>query len=1376
MAITPMKSRSAYRLTLVAALLSYAAFAQEFSPTTAPFSASPQALQRAFTDLQAGSNPVTILLEEGRFEYDSESRLTFRYRMIFKVWTKAAVEDWSMIERTWAPWEESRPIIRARVIAKDGSVRQLDPKTIADAAAREKDDDVLTDRKMIRAALPAVEPGSIVEEELVTTQTSVPLGVGGVNSFRFGSSVPVQRTQIYVQLPARIPFRYKVRLLPDVKVSDATANGVRRIAFEQGPMAPQKDAPPMLPPEEPRSPYVAFSTAPGWGSVAKAYSDAVEKQLAGFDASAYLPKFADSATREDKILAIVSFMNREIRYTGIEFSESSLIPHKPAEVLAHKYGDCKDKATLEVALLRATGIEAHVALLDSSTGADIEPELPALDAFNHAIVYVTGQPGLWLDPTDPDIRLHVISPANQSRYVLIARPETTELTRTPEMTAEENRVVERRQFDLSEFGRAHAVETSETFGAPDRNYRGEFGDEDDKALRETFKDYIEWTYAEAKTHAITVSDASDLTKPFRLTIELDEAQRGTTSRTEAAVAIRVSQIALRLPEFFRTEPKKEDAAKEAEKAAVGPRAADFVISEPHTYEWHYVIKAPVGFQVRQLPEPAEEKLGPATLTARFSAESPTSVLGDFKFVMPKRRFSAAEGLALRDAVLALGKRKLTVVYFDQVGETALASGKVKDAIAEFAALRKLHPTEALHAMQAARALLAAGAGATARAEARKAVELEPTSRTAYVQLAEVLKCDLVGRQMAKGYDRDGAAAAYRKALELDPTDDETRASLAILLEYDEAGARYAPGARLDEAIATYAPIAEKLPKMGLANNYAVALLRAGRAKEMKDYLRGQPDSEANETLLVCADALLSGARAGIEKAGEVSGVEPRRHVLASAAQSLLVMRHYDLAAELMSAAAAGADNPAAAAALIDMLRKAKPINSAVQKISQPEDVVKALVTGVLLSLSNKEAWLGAFSPLMLEGEDVDDPKALAATLGPMSASVRASGMSMETAVDLTLAAVQYSKEGDDATGWVVRLTMPQEGGGASGQEACFVVREAGGYRILAMDGSFAGAARLALQLVEQGKTEQARLWLDRVRQEIPAGSGDDPLSGRMFSRVWQQGQAADATAIRVAAALLLSGEKHDAAKMIPILERASKQAGPAQNPIAASLSEAYYAAKQFDRALSVAEGLLAKLPQSATALRLTLRAAYAAGGNSEASRIADAHLNRFKTNPVALRDAANIAEAFGDAERAMALSRQVIDSGRAQFGDYNSLAWAAIMAGKVDASTLETANRGAMLSNNKSAAVLHTLAAVEAELDRPAEARATLLQRMAQAGEDEPDDNDWYVFGRIAESYGLNEEAGGMYRRAQRPRNEEGLAASSYALAQHHLKSLAPAR
>ncbi len=64
---------------------------------------------------------------------------------------------------------------------------------------------------------------------------------------------------------------------------------------------------------------------------------------------------------------IVERLHREVRYTGVEFGEARLVPEFPAETLRRKFGDCKDKSTLLVAALRASGIEAYLALLSAVT-------------------------------------------------------------------------------------------------------------------------------------------------------------------------------------------------------------------------------------------------------------------------------------------------------------------------------------------------------------------------------------------------------------------------------------------------------------------------------------------------------------------------------------------------------------------------------------------------------------------------------------------------------------------------------------------------------------------------------------------------------------------------------------------------------------------------------------------------------------------------------------------------------------------------------------------------------------------------------------------------------------------------------------------------
>jgi tetratricopeptide (TPR) repeat protein len=136
------------------------------------------------------------------------------------------------------------------------------------------------------------------------------------------------------------------------------------------------------------------------------------------------------------------------------------------------------------------------------------------------------------------------------------------------------------------------------------------------------------------------------------------------------------------------------------------------------------------------------------------------------------------------------------VNFEPQGEALLRDGKVKEALESYRGLITANPNAPVHHLQVARVLLEAGMGEAARAQAREAVKLDPNSALAQRTLAEILKHDLVGRDLRPGSDWAGAAEGYRAATRLDPDDHTAEGNLAILLEYDAAGRRYGGDAHL----------------------------------------------------------------------------------------------------------------------------------------------------------------------------------------------------------------------------------------------------------------------------------------------------------------------------------------------------------------------------------------------------------------------------------------------------------------------------------------------------------------------------------------------------------------------------------------------------
>ncbi len=109
---------------------------------------------------------------------------------------------------------------------------------------------------------------------------------------------------------------------------------------------------------------------------------------------------------EERVLRLLRFTQQNVRYLAIQLGAGSYVPTSPEQVIARRFGDCKDKALLLVQLLRAIGVTAHPALVNTSLRGKVGNSLPSPRAFDHVIVRIALAPDrvLWVDPTDSTAR------------------------------------------------------------------------------------------------------------------------------------------------------------------------------------------------------------------------------------------------------------------------------------------------------------------------------------------------------------------------------------------------------------------------------------------------------------------------------------------------------------------------------------------------------------------------------------------------------------------------------------------------------------------------------------------------------------------------------------------------------------------------------------------------------------------------------------------------------------------------------------------------------------------------------------------------------------------------------------------------------------
>lgn len=98
--------------------------------------------------------------------------------------------------------------------------------------------------------------------------------------------------------------------------------------------------------------------------------------------------------------AALRLVEDEVRYLALSMGDGNYVPMSADEVWRSRYGDCKGKTVLLLALLKALGIEAEAAMVSTRWGDGLDGRLPMISWFDHVIVraVVDGRV-YWMDGT-----------------------------------------------------------------------------------------------------------------------------------------------------------------------------------------------------------------------------------------------------------------------------------------------------------------------------------------------------------------------------------------------------------------------------------------------------------------------------------------------------------------------------------------------------------------------------------------------------------------------------------------------------------------------------------------------------------------------------------------------------------------------------------------------------------------------------------------------------------------------------------------------------------------------------------------------------------------------------------------------------------------
>lgn len=139
-----------------------------------------------------------------------------------------------------------------------------------------------------------------------------------------------------------------------------------------------------------------------------------------------------------RLEAALQLVQDRIRYVYIGLNGGNYAPAGADATWERKFGDCKAKTTLLLAVLKQLGVPAEAILVDLNGGDGLSDHLPSPLAFNHVMVRATvGKMAYWLDGTrQGDARLSS-EPPGPYRWVLPLRSAKGDLEPVPLKAATE---------------------------------------------------------------------------------------------------------------------------------------------------------------------------------------------------------------------------------------------------------------------------------------------------------------------------------------------------------------------------------------------------------------------------------------------------------------------------------------------------------------------------------------------------------------------------------------------------------------------------------------------------------------------------------------------------------------------------------------------------------------------------------------------------------------------------------------------------------------------------------------------------------------------------------------------------------------------------
>ena len=352
--------------------------------------------------------------------------------------------------------------LHAWCIPAQGKDYEVKDKDAADISPPIEGGELVSDVRYRVLRVPAPDPGNMIGYEYEVEERPFWLQ----DTWQFQETDPVRESHFSLQLPPGWEYKASWLSYPEVKATEASGNLSQWVVSDVKGIRYEQDMPPwrgvagqMIVSFFPPGGTARKNEFLNWQGMGTWYAGLYTGQM---DASESIKQEVSSLVAGKtlalaKMQAIAGFVQHDIRYVAIELGIGGWQPHAASDVFSHRYGDCKDKATLMHAMLREIGVDSYHVVINTERGS-VSRDTPAHHAFNHVIlaiklpdevkdpslIAVMQHPKLgrilFFDPTNPFTPFGQIGGYLQSNYGLLVTPDGGELVELPQQPTAMNSI------------------------------------------------------------------------------------------------------------------------------------------------------------------------------------------------------------------------------------------------------------------------------------------------------------------------------------------------------------------------------------------------------------------------------------------------------------------------------------------------------------------------------------------------------------------------------------------------------------------------------------------------------------------------------------------------------------------------------------------------------------------------------------------------------------------------------------------------------------------------------------------------------------------------------------------------------------------------